>query len=417
MDYRKYLTVLMRPDAAFAAIWLLVLAIYSPAIVNFFPEPSTTIFLMVAGSIAIAAGGSFLLERFTPSAVAAPPPTDLVIFSTPFILAVFAVWTAGFALIIAYSGGLPVFWSIEGLDRYYYDYGVPTFSGAWNTLRIVISILATIALVRSSSFRWVLALIIALLTLTVVAEINRGGYVLYCLNVVAAGALVAPSFKRQVAWVAVLAIATLGGIYGIGSVRSIDAKATVAIAAPFEVAQGATDTTNPTAAQPTAVTKAVRDLMEKSAAVSWVYLYLTTPIANLHLAANETLKAAPFPGFYSLYPFLPSVIRPDLLPEDRYPLPLASLAYTMSSGYGTYIADFGFAGASVIMGLQLLLGIWVFKLARYHVWAQILFPMFFAISMLSFFTNYFVTLLTPFHMALAVLLGVIIPRFWSPKQA
>lgn len=420
MESKNYFMLLMRPDVAFALIWTLVLALYSPAMVNFYPDPQLGVFLMVLGSLGIAVLGSFLLPKVMPPSRSGGPALPSIIFGTPFILIMCATWVVGFVLIISYSGGLPYFWAIEGIDRYYYDYGIPTFSGAWNTFRIVIAIVATIALVQGSTWRWVPALVIVFLTVTVVAEVNRGGYVLYCMNVVAAGVLAAPNLKRQLAWAALLLVITLGGIYGIGSIRTTDAKAAVAISSPFEqpitAAATAAETTAALEAAPDFI-KLLHDAVIESPAISWVYLYLTTPVANLHMAAANTLAEPPFPGFYSLYPFLPTVIRPELAVEDRYPLPLASLAYTMSSAYSTYIADFGFVGASIGMGLQLLIGIWIFNLARRHVWALLAAPMFFAISMLSFFTDYFLTLLTPFHLALAVLLGVIVPRLWSKASA
>jgi hypothetical protein len=416
VNEKTYFKLLMRPDVAFALIWLLVLGIYSPAMVNFYPEPQLGVFLIVLGSVAIAALGSFLLPKPKDREVA--PKLPSIIFGTPFILTMCAIWVIGFALIIVYSGGLPYFWAMQGVERYYYDYGIPTFSGAWNTFRIVIAIVATIALVQGASWRWAPALVIALLTLTVVGEVNRGGYVLYCMNIVAAGVLAAPSLRRQLAWATLLLIVTLGGIYGIGGIRTADAKAAVAISSPFEQPDAAT--TAESVARLEAAPgyfKSLHKVAADTPAISWVYLYLTTPVANLHKAAAGILAPPPFPGFYSLYPFLPTIIRPDLAVEDRYPLPLASLAYTMSSAYSTYIADFGFIGASIGMGLQLLLGVWIFNLARGHVWALLAAPMFFAISTLSFFTNYFLTLLTPFHLALAVLLGVVVPRVWSRKRA
>lgn len=416
MEKTVYLNMLMRPDVAFALIWLLVLGLYSPAMVNFYPNPQLTIYLMVLGSLAIALVGSFLLPRQQDAA--RPPVSTLpsIIFDSRFILAMCVTWMVGFALIIIYSGGLPYFWAIEGIERYYYDYGIPTFSGAWNTFRIVIAIVATIALVRSDTWRWVPALVLAFLTLTVVGEVNRGGYVLYCMNVVAAGVLAAPSFKRQLAWVMLLLAVTLGGIYGIGGIRTADAKAVVAITSPFE--QPTTRTAEEEKLlldQSAPWIRAMHDAIIENPALSWVYLYLTTPVANLHMAAAGTLATPPFPGFYSLYPFLPTIVRPEIAVEDRYPLPLASIAYTMSSAYSTLIADFGFVGASISMGLQLLIGIWVFNLARRHLWALLMAPMFFAISMLSFFTDYFLTLLTPFHLLLALILGLAVPRIWSRR--
>ena len=49
-------------------------------------------------------------------------------------------------------------------------------------------------------------------------------------------------------------------------------------------------------------------------------------------------------------------------------------------------------------------------LARKHLWALILAPMFFATTVLGFFTNYFFTLLMPFHAVLGIAVMLLLPR-------
>lgn len=83
-------------------------------------------------------------------------------------------------------------------------------SGAWNTLRVVLGILTVFYLLRGRTFHAGSAFVLVFLTLTVLAEVNRGGFVLYILNPFAAGVLAVPTFV----------VLILAGVYEMGSVRS-----------------------------------------------------------------------------------------------------------------------------------------------------------------------------------------------------
>ena len=399
-DSRRFLLLLVRPDIAFALIWALVFALYSLRLVDFYPEPQWQVLAMVAGSLAIGLASSVVWSRLAgrtelfSAAKDALPAGDI---GWSVIRPLLAVWIAGFLVIIAFSGGMPLYWYLAAVPRTYLDYGQPTFTGPWNTLPVVNGILAAFYLVRKPRFDYGLALVLAFLTLTVVMEVNRGGFVLYALNLLAAGVLVASTLKRQVLWAVVALTITLACVTVMGEVRSADPKAAAAVKSSFVPSDGSKP-------------QGVRASVSRSRAISWAYLYMTSPIANLHNAATLDIPPAPFPGFYSLYPLLPSVVRPVLPDELRYPLPLLQKSYTMTTAYGPAVADFGFLGASIAMGLQLALGTLVFMLARKHLWALILAPMFFATTVLGFFTNYFFTLLMPFHAVLGIAVMLLLPR-------
>ena len=397
-DGRRFLTVLVRPDVAFALIWAAVFAAYELRLAEYFPDANWKVTAMIAGSLALGVGSAILWPRLLPQGAPLALPDPVLLKRAVFVA--LAVWIVGFVAIVVYSGGMPIYWYPAGIPKTYVDYGMPTFSGAWNTFRVVIAIVATLYLVTRPKLDIAVSLVLVFLTATVICEINRGGFILYAFNVLAAGVLVAPNLRRQVAWVVVVSIVSLASIYGMGAVRATDAKAAHAISGAFTRLDGS------------AVT-GTGAVVAQSQAASWVYLYLTTPIANLHYAATLDLQPSPSPAFHTLYPMLPSVIRPVMPEESRYPLPLLVGGYTMTTAYGPFVADFGFLGASIAMGLQLAIGTLVFTLARRHLWALILAPMFFATVALSFFTNYFFTLLMPFHAALAVGAWLVLVRPWK----
>jgi hypothetical protein len=388
VNSRKLLTLLMRPDIAFALVWAAVFVAYGLHLVGYFPEPDWKVIAMISGSLAIGVASTFLWQRLlkTNSGRMAMPDAGNW---RRIIFAALAVWLVGFAAIVVYSGGMPIFWYPAGIPKTYVDYGMPTFSGAWNTFRVVLAILAVLYLTVQPKLDTAVAAVLVFLTATVIFEINRGGFILYAFNILAAGVLIAPTLRRQVAWISIVSVVALCGICGAGIIRVTDPKAAAAIGGAFEQ-NGGPERTGSGA------------VIANSQALSWVYLYLTTPIANLHHAATQELKPPASPAFNTLYPMLPSVIRPVMPAESRYPLPLLVAGYTMTTAYGPFVADFGFFGASLAMGLQLALGSLIFMLARRSLWALILAPMFFATTALGFFTNYFFTLLMPFHAALAV---------------
>lgn len=402
-DSRKVMALLMRPDIAFALVWIAVFLAYNFRLVGYFPDPHWKVVAMVSGSLAIGVASTFLWRRLLQPSFASYPKLPSSGIWRRVIFVSLAVWLIGFTAIIVYSGGMPIYWYSAGIPKTYVDYGIPTFSGAWNTFRVVLAILVALSLVTQPKFDAVIAAVLALLTATVIFEINRGGFILYSFNVLAACILIAPTLRRQIMWVVVVSVVTLGGIYGMGNIRATEPKAATAIGGAFEQSVESEATgSGAVIAKSQDVLETKRAVIAQSQALSWIYLYLTTSVANLHHAAAQELQPPPSPAFHTLYPMLPSVIRPVMPEESRYPLPLLSAGYTMTTAYGPFVADFGFVGASIVMGLQLAIGTLVFLLARRALWALILMPMFFATTALSFFTNYFFTLLMPFHAALAV---------------
>ena len=397
IDARLFPRLLVRPEIAFALIWGLVFALYSWDIVDFFPPAQWPVLLMVGGSLVIALAFALLWGHLARTWPAHDPATVLPdsIRMRSMVYALLALWLAGFAFIVIRSDGVPFYWYLADIPRTYVEYGVPTFSGAWNTLRVVIAILAVFCLMQRPRFDWAMIAVVGFLTFTVALEVNRGGLVLFALNVVAAGILAAPTLRRQLIWALAIMAIVLGGISVMGGVRANTAQLAAEVEGGFAPEGGEPAT-------------GLRLAVSRSQVGAWAYLYLTTPVANLHNAAIGTLSPPPYPGFHTLYPMLPSIIRPDLPSEQRYPLPLLQPGYTMTTGYGPFVVDFGFVGASIAMGLQLAVGGLIFVLSRRYLWALILAPMFFATQALSFFTNYFFTLLMPFHAALAIALALLL---------
>ena len=415
-DNRRLLIMLVRPDVTFALLWIVVFAAYQLRLTGFFPDPQLTVIAMIVGSLAIGFGSTLLWRRLlrpSQSPLTLPNPR----MWRPVIFSGLAIWLVGFVAIIIYSDGMPIYWYTAGVPKTYVDYGMPTFSGAWNTFRVVLAILASLYLISRPKLDIAVALVLVFLTATAICEINRGGFVLFALNVLAAGILLAPTLRRQIGWIVLVSVISLVSIYGMGSARATDPKAAAAVAVALAPRDGAVSIDGGGSAGAGAGAGAgVAAVVSNSQALSWVYLYLTTPIANLHYAAAKELRPPQSPAYNTLYPMLPSVIRPVIAEEFRYPLPLLSPGYTMTTAYGPFVADFGFLGASLAMGLQLALGTLVFMLARRSLWALILAPMFFATAALSFFTNYFFTLLMPFHACLAVGVGQLLVKGLSRER-
>lgn len=406
---RSYFKLLIRPEIAFAITWVIVLSLYSLDIVDFFPPPQWKVLATVAGSLTIGIIFAALWRRHEKKHQSYQKYFDLASMlanSRPILYSLLAIWIVGYIFIVLYSGGVPMYWYAAKIPKTYIEYGVPTFSGAWNTLRIVISIIVVFCLVRAQRLDFAILLTLAFLTLTVTLEVNRGGLVLYGLNIFAAGVLAAPTLKRQLLWIASITFVIVSGVVVMGSVRANTPQLQAEAVGGFAPENGDPAT-------------GLRLEMSKSQGAAWIYFYMTTPLANLYYAATQELEPPPYPGFYTLYPMAPTILRPEMPPERRYPLPLLKEGYTMTTAYGPSVADFGFWGASVLMGLQLALGALVFSLARRHLWALIVAPMLFATTVLGFFTNYFFTLLMPFHvfLAIAVSMGLMCMNIYKDRNA
>jgi oligosaccharide repeat unit polymerase len=136
----------------------------------------------------------------------------------------------------------------------------------------------------------------------------------------------------------------------------------------------------------------------------FAFTYLVSPLNNLYYGA-DMLTPLLYP-YYSVQPLLPTVIReivfgPDAV-LDRYPIALYIDSFNATSFYGPLLADFGFAGAGIIVTIIQVITAWCHVMARRGSLIHFLiYPALFMSVLLSVFYMYFFALIVVLYPLLA----------------
>jgi len=112
----------------------------------------------------------------------------------------------------------------------------------------------------------------------------------------------------------------------------------------------------------------------------------------------------PYLPYHSIQAFFPSFIRAKIFTAAIHPLPLVRKEFTATSFYGPFLADFGiYASAAIVIALQAAVSYCYLKGKTNRPFFKLAYATLFAALCLSFFYNYFFSLVTIFYLALCVM--------------
>ena len=80
------------------------------------------------------------------------------------------IWIPLYLINIFFSGGIPIYWQLNGDERSYGDFGIPTFTGMVACLRLILVVIF-IAKDKRNSLDWVMLFVVFS---SVIAELSRG---------------------------------------------------------------------------------------------------------------------------------------------------------------------------------------------------------------------------------------------------
>jgi len=271
------------------------------------------------------------IMSFTPDELAA---VDRLIWRA------FGVWIVLTLVEIAVSGGLPIIWLIQGSNKTYFDFGIPSVHGFLNSLLLALGV-CQIALFAIEKKKKHLLIPTFVVVWSVIVVTRNMMMVMIIEGAIAWALLRGFSWKKVVK--ALIALVMLVLIFGyVGDFRSGgDAFRKLA---------------QPTNEYP---------VWLPSGAL-WVYIYLTTPVGNV---VNTVLFEPPandplFPNTTSL--LFPSVARKIIYGEGALSEALSGNlvtdAFNVSTAYIGPFQDFGYLG---IVCFSVLLA-----MVSYLVWSQ-----------------------------------------------
>lgn len=249
--------------------------------------------------------------------------------ATKYLRSLYIFWSIVTLAEIAYSGGLPIYWSLTGSYKTYFDFGIPTIHGFMNAILLsVVTISTFLALITNKKKYYLGVLFLVFWGVVVISRNLIIVGVLQCLFLMFL--IKGPPRGKRVLGLTVLGLLAIVAFGWIGDLRS-GADAFFALAQPSDN-------------YPTFL----------PSGFLWVYIYITTPLNNL---IHQTAVAAPEWDWgltNSMALLLPSVIRNILYNSTIADAgELVTEAFNVSTAFVDMYRDLGFPG---IMALSLSVG-------------------------------------------------------------
>lgn len=234
----------------------------------------------------------------------------------------FFTWIFLSILEIAYSGGVPIYWTISGSAKTYFDFGIPTLHGFLNGL------ISSLSLIWFSFYQ----------------VTKKRKYLYFSLFVVVWGAIavtrqliIVNLFQFLVLWLAtnkvkflsvlklLLAVMLVGLSFGwLGDART-GADKFIGLAMPSD---------------------SYPEYLPSGAL--WVYMYAVTPLMNLLNTINTSCGCESWFFGNTLAPLLPSFLRVALLPVDKIEKGnVVSEAFNVSTAFVDPYTDSGYVGIAI----------------------------------------------------------------------
>ena len=298
-----------------------------------------------------------------------------------FVIRIFKIWFIGFSLNILYSGGLPVIWVLLGEDRTYSNFGMPTFSGLLNMVRMFM--LISIVICNTNKIK-VPNYILIIIILSLGAELNRAA-ILYGILVSISSFLLFNKLK----------IKNLMKLFG-GFVSFIIIFTFIA---QFREA-GTGNYSSPD------------DYFNTDVAIfgamPYLILYYLSPLNNLYYQYSLGFEPT-FTPYFTFQSILPTVIRDYIFTGDTvYSVTFASEVFNTSPYLANIIADFGMVGAFIVILIMQFIFCYVFlRASRNSLSHCLMHSMIWGATALSCFTNLYFSLV----MLLFPILILIFNRF------
>ena len=303
---------------------------------------------------------------------------DLEIYALrSFTIKLFWVWLAGFCLNILFSGGLPIIWVLLGESRTYSDFGIPTFSGMFNMVRMFILISLVICMTNKVPIPKYIAIIMAL---SLFSELNRAAIMLGLL-VVMASFLMFNKLKTK------SLLKMLGGVLLFIIIFAF-------ISEFRELGRGNYNSPS----------DYFNEDVAGLGASMYIVLYYVTPLNNLYHQYSLGFDPSYTP-FFTLNTLLPTVIRDQIYTGDTvYSVNFASEVFNTTPYLANIIADFGMGGASIIIVVMQFLFCYVCIRANRNSLSHLLMHcMIWSATVLSVFTNlYFALIFVLFPVLIAI---------------
>lgn len=287
----------------------------------------------------------------------------------------FIAWFVASIAEVYISRGVPAYWLLTGLEKTYFDFGVPSVHGFLNAMGILIATVTAYLLMKKCPYKKSLLVILAVEAVYYLMIISRQVIMSAAIQIFIVYLIV----NRGSIPLVRLCLVALAGVFAFGVIGNIRTG--------YETFMH--------------VAQLPDGLPSWAAGFYWVYMYLAMTLANLNNLVMQAFE--PLGASYLFQDFIPSVVSQALdLPQVDSLSYLVSIQFNVSGFFAHYFEAFGWQGlvvAGAVFGCVSGTASSWFRF-RPSVVSLLFFVIVMQIVLLSFFTDLLLYLPVSFQLVL-----------------
>lgn len=371
---------MLNPAFIYVSMWSLVLVLYFFGLTTNLVPPSVVGLLVILMNMVSVVLLYFLLKSRTSFE---PANEHRAIFYvemvSKFLRLVFCIWLLGTVFEVYYSGGVPLYWRMAGINKLYTEFGVPSLHGVMNACYLQMLSMATYLVVKTKS-RWLVVGILALL-LWPVLMLGRGILLSGLIQVVCVSLLLTKVSYKKVLTLIMVALSVVVVFGYLGDMRQ---------------------TSNPFSYLVSGTSAEVFEALPSG--FLWFYVYLTAGLSNFF--HNVDIVNPAWSVSYSMSNMLPSVVKDFFGLDARNDLfTFVDRNLNTSTIYAGFVSDVGALGGFIFVGAIQLVCCCIYNASlKGKPWGIFAYSVAFQILVFSIFYDMFFLLPTLFQFFICFML-------------
>jgi oligosaccharide repeat unit polymerase len=365
---------MLNPAFVYISMWSLVLLLYFFGLTSNLVAPSVVgLMVILMNMVSIFLLYVLLKNRKKSEPVSLERAAFNIRVVSRFFRVLFALWVVGTLFEIYYSGGVPLYWRLVGIDKLYTEFGVPSLHGVMNACYLQVLSMATYLSIRTKSKS--LALFIALLLFWPVLMLGRGILLSGLIQIVCVSLLLTKVSYKKILSLVVVALSVVVVFGYLGDMRQ---------------------TSNPFSYLVSGRSAAVFDALPSG--FLWFYVYLTAGLSNFFHNIDIVTPAWSFS--YSMSNMLPSIVRDFFGLDARNDLfTFVDRNLNTSTIYAGFVSDVGAMGGFIFVAVIQLVCCCIYNASlKGKPWGIFAYSVAFQILVFSIFYDMFFLLPTLFQL-------------------
>ncbi|MFJ7796606.1 O-antigen polymerase [Pseudomonas sp. NPDC096950] len=364
---------MLNPAFVYISMWSLVLLLYFFGLTTNLVSPSIVgLMVILMNMVSIFLLYVLLKGRKKVQSLSLEKEGAYIGIVGRFFRLLFGIWIVGTVFEVYYSGGVPLYWRLAGIDKLYTEFGVPSLHGVMNACYLQMLSMATYLSIKTKSKT--LALVIAALLFWPVLMLGRGILLSGLIQIVCVSLLLTKISYKKIFALLIVALSVVVVFGYLGDMRQ---------------------TSNPFSYLVSGRSAEVFDALPSG--FLWFYVYLTAGLSNFF--HNIDIVNPAWSVSYSMSNMLPSVVKAFFGLDARNDLfEFVDRNLNTSTIYAGFVSDVGAFGGFVFVALIQLVCCFVYNTSlKGRPWGIFAYSVAFQILVFSIFYDMFFLLPTLFQ--------------------